>query len=339
MYQEGDNLSNPLDIILYHMDDGSNIDVLLGGEDMWITQKSLSILFGVNTQAISKHISNIYSEGELDETLTCSKMEQVQIEGNRQVKRTVDVYNLDMAISVGYRVNSQKATNFRIWATRILKEYTIKGFVLDDERLKKNSTLFDKDYFDELLERVRSIRSSERRIWQKITDIYAECSIDYDKASPTTRDFYSMIQNKFHYAITGQTAPEIIYSSADHEKPNMGLQTWKQAPDGAIRQSDVIVAKNYLSKDSIRRLERTVSGYFDYIEDRIESGHTFTMEQFAESVDRFLTFREFRILNGRGTISRDDAESKAKSEYAIYKQTQKYISDFDETTRKLQGGE
>lgn len=328
-------MTNPLDTIFYNLEDGSKVDIFLKNEDVWVTQKTMSALFGVKPQAITKHISNIYSEGELEHDSTCSKMEQVQMEGNRQVKRTVEVYSLDMIISVGYRVNSQKATNFRIWATKILKEFTIKGFVLDDERLKKNSDLFDQNYFDELLERVRSIRASERRIWQKITDVYAECSTDYDRDSKTTKDFYAMVQNKFHYAITGQTAPEIIYSSADHNERNMGLKTWKQAPDGAIRQTDVVVAKNYLSEDEIKKLERAVSSYFDYIERMIESNSTFTMEEFAKSVDAFLNFMEYRILSGKGTISRDKAESKAKLEYDIYKQNQKYLSDFDKSFKQL----
>ncbi|MBR4244264.1 MAG: virulence RhuM family protein [Candidatus Methanomethylophilaceae archaeon] len=270
---------------------------------------------------------------------TVQKIQTVRTEGGREVKRSLEYYNLDMIISVGYRVNSQKATNFRIWATKVLKEYAIKGFVLDDDRIKKNSELFDKNYFDELLERVRSIRASERRIWQKITDIYAECSTDYDRDSKTTKDFYAMVQNKFHYAITGQTAPEMIYNSADHNEKNMGLQTWKQGPEGAIRQSDVVVAKNYLSEKDIKRLERAVTGYFDYVEDLIENGHTFTMEEFAESVDRFLTFREFKILQGKGSISRDKAESKAIAEYNIYKKNQKYLSDFDRSARRLEGGD
>ncbi|MBR2255706.1 MAG: virulence RhuM family protein, partial [Candidatus Methanomethylophilaceae archaeon] len=291
-----------------------------------------------STQTISRHISNIYSEGELEREPTCTKNVQVQEEGGRLVKRTTDMYNLDMIISVGYRVNSQKATNFRIWATKILKEYTIKGYVLDDESLKKNSDHFDKEYFDELLERVRSIRASERRIWQKITDIYAECSVDYDKDSKTTKDFYALVQNKFHYAITGQTAPEIIYNSADHNERNMGLKTWKQSPDGAIRQADVVIAKNYLDEEEIRRLERAVSSYFDYIERLIESKNTFTMSDFAKSVDAFLNFMEYRILTGKGSVSRDAAESKAKSEYNIYKQNQKYISDFDKTVSRLNDG-
>ena len=332
-------MTSPLDIIFYHSDNGDEISVFLKDEDIWITQRSLSELFGVNSQAITKHISNIYSDGELERGPTCSKMEQVQIEGNRQVKRTVEVYNLDMIISVGYRVNSQKATNFRIWATKILKEYTIKGFAMDDERLKHNNNLFDRNFFDELLERVRSIRASERHIWQKITDIYAECSIDYDKDSKTTREFYAMIQNKFHYAITGQTAPEIIYSSADHNERNMGLKTWKNAPDGAIRQSDVVVAKNYLEEKEIKKLERAVTGYFDYIEDLIDNEETFTMEQFTESVDAFLNFRKYKILHDKGSVSRDKAESKARSEYDLYKSSQKYISDFDKSMKRLKDGD
>ena len=222
-------MKNPLDTILYKLDDGSEIGVILKDEDIWITQKALSALFGVSTQTISRHINNVYSDGELSRLSTCTKIVQVQNEGGRRVSREVEVFNLDVIISVGYRVNSQKATNFRIWATKVLREYTLKGFALDDDRLKKGAELFDKDYFDELLERVRSIRASERRIWQKITDIYAECSIDYDKDSKTTRDFYAMVQNKFHYAITGLTAPEIIYGTANHEETNMGLKTWKQA--------------------------------------------------------------------------------------------------------------
>ena len=322
-------MSNPLDSIIYLLDDGSSVNVIVRDEDIWISQKGMARLFDVNVPAISKHISNILSEGELEQGSTVSKMEIVQNESGRDVKRTIETYNLDMIISVGYRVNSQKATNFRIWATKVLKEYTIKGFAMDDERLKRASAPFDKDYFDELLERVRSIRASERRIWQKITDIYAECSIDYDRNSPTTRNFYAMVQNKFHYAITGQTAPEIIYSQADHTEDNMGLKTWKLAPDGAIRQSDVVVAKNYLGEKDIRRLERAVTGYFDYVEDLIESGQGFTMEQFAQSVDEFLNFRKYKILSGKGSVSRESAEAKAKSEYEMYKRTQKYISDFD----------
>lgn len=328
-------MSDPLDVLIYSIQSGDDIEVLLKDESIWATQLSISKLFGVDKGTVSRHIKNIYSDGELESGPTVAKIETVRSEGDREVKRTLEYYNLDMIISVGYRVNSQKATNFRIWATRILKEYTIKGFVLDDERLKKNSTLFDKDYFDELLERVRSIRASERRIWQKITDIYAECSTDYDKDSKTTKDFYAMVQNKFHYAITGQTAPEIIYNTADHNERNMGLHTWKLAPDGAIRQADIVIAKNYLSEDDIRRLERAVSSYFDYIERLIESKNTFTMEEFSRSVDAFLNFMEYRILTGKGTITRDKAESKAKLEYDIYKQNQRYLSDFDKSFGQL----
>ena len=248
-------------------------------------------------------------------------------------------YNLDAIISVGYRVNSRKATNFRIWATGILKEYMIKGFAIDDERLKQGKTAFGKDYFKELLERVRSIRASERRIWQQITDIFAECSIDYDKDSQITHDFYAMVQNKFHYAITGQTAAEIIDAKADHTKEHMGLFTWKNSPDGRILKSDVTVAKNYLNEKQIRQLERTVSGYFDYIEDLIERENTFTMAEFATSINEFLAFRKYDVLEGKGKISKKDADKKAAAEYDKFNKTQKITSDFDrEVKRLLQGG-
>lgn len=311
------------------------VNVILRNESVWITQKSMADLFGVNISNVSKHIENIYSEGELSRDSTFSKMEIVQSEGGRSVRRSVNCYNLDMIISVGYRVNSRRATNFRIWATKVLKEYMIKGFALDDERLKRGEELFDKDYFDELLERIRSIRASERRVWQKITDIFAECSIDYDKDSPTTREFYAMVQNKFHYAITGKTAAEIVYSSADHVSDHMGLRTWKNAPDGAIRRSDVTVAKNYLTEVQIRQLDRTVSGFFDYIEDLTERGIAFTMEDFSRSVNEFLEFRRYDVLEGKGTISRDAAEAKAVSEYNEYRKTQDYLSDFDKEVRRL----
>ena len=244
-------------------------------------------------------------------------------------------YNLDAIISVGYRVNSRRATHFRIWATGVLKEYMTKGFALDDDRLKQGQIAFGKDYFKELLERVRSIRASERRIWQQVTDIFAECSIDYDKDSPVTHDFYAMVQNKFHYAITGQTAAEIVYSSADHTKEHMGLTTWKNAPEGRILKSDVSVAKNYLSEKEIRQLERTVSGYFDYIEDLIERENTFTMEEFADSINKFLTFREYKILSGKGRISTKAASEKAAREYNVFNKTQKITSDFDREVKQL----
>ena len=323
------------EFLIYDSDDG-NIQVILRNETIWASQASLANLFGVDRSTISKHISNIYSEGELDCESTCAKYSQVQTEGERIVRRSVDYYSLDVIISVGYRVNSKKATNFRIWATRILKDYMVKGFAPPPPRLKYNSSLFDKDYFQELLERVRSIRASERRIWQKITDIFAECSIDYDRDSPVTKDFYAMIQNRFHYAITGKTAPEIIYERADHELDHMGLCTWKNAPEGSIRKADVTVAKNYLTEKQIRQLERTVSGYFDYIEDLIERGNTFTMEEFSTSVDAFLQFRKYEILKGKGRVSRDEAERKAISEYDLYKKSQKYISDFDKSIKILE---
>lgn len=312
------------------------VNVLIKDETIWLTQKSIAELFGVGVPAISKHLTNVYEEGELKSAATISKMETVQIEGSRHIKRIVDFYNLDAIISVGYRVNSQRATNFRIWATKVLKEYIRKGFVLDDDRLKQGQTLFGKDYFRELLERVRSIRASERRIWQQITDIFAECSIDYDKDSPVTKDFYTTIQNKFHYAITGHTAAEIVYDSADSKKEHMGLTTWKNAPDGRIRKSDVTIAKNYLDEKEIRRLERTVSGYFDYIEDLIERENTFTMEQFAASVNEFLSFRKYQILEGNGRVSHLTAKKKAEDEYDIFNKTQRYLSDFDKVVKSLE---
>lgn len=319
-------------------DEEVSISPVIKGESIWLTQKSMSELFGVNPQAITKHLQNIYNEGELEQAATCSKMEQVQDESGRVVRRETLFYNLDAIISVGYRVNSSRATHFRIWATKILKEYMIKGFVLDDDRLKQGEAAFGKDYFRELLERVRSIRASERRIWQQITDIFAECSIDYDKNSEITHDFYAMIQNKFHYAITGQTAAEIIDSHADHTKPNMGLTTWKNSPSGRILKSDVTVAKNYLDEKQIRRLERAITGFFDYIEDLIENEVTFTMEDFAKSVNEFLNFRRFNILEGKGRISKKDADKKAIAEYTVFNKTQMINSDFDKEVKRILEG-
>ena len=280
------------------------VEALLKDESIWMSAKSLSELFGRDKSTISRHIHNVFDEGELNREGVVATIATTASDGKTY---DVEYYNLDVIISIGYRINSKKATEFRIWATRILREYTIKGFVLDDERLKRNSGIFDRDYFDELLERVRSIRASERRIWQKITDIFAECSVDYDKDSPTTKEFYSMIQNRFHYAITGKTAPEIIYENANHEHDHMGLSTWKNAPDGSIRKSDVTIAKNYLTEKQIKQLERAVSGYFDYIEDLIDRGNTFSMEEFSTSVDAFLQVRQYDILKGRGNVSRSEA--------------------------------
>lgn len=327
---------NELQFVLYSIDqEDIKVKVAIKDETIWVTQRGMAELFDVNVSAVSKHLANIYAEGELSQTATVSKMEIVQTEGTRQVTRLIDFYNLDAIISVGYRVNSHRATQFRIWATSVLKEFIKKGFVLDDERLKQGETVFGKDYFRELLERVRSIRASERRIWQQITDIFAECSIDYDKNSPVTQEFYATVQNKFHYAITGQTAAEIVYSKADSSKENMGLTTWKNSPDGRILKSDVTIAKNYLDEKQIRRLERTVSGFFDYVEDLIEDNHTFTMQQFADSINAFLEFRQYKILQGKGTVSKLDAERKATSEYDVFNKTQQITSDFDQEVKKL----
>ena len=321
-------------IILYEMENHQEtVSVTFKDETFWLTQKAMSELFGVGVPAISKHLNNIFIDGELNESSVISKMETTARDG--KVYNT-NFYNLDAIIAVGYRVNSKQATRFRQWATATLKEYITKGFVLNDDMLK-NGKPFGKDYFKELLERVRSIRASERRIYQQITDIYAECSIDYDRQSPTTNDFYAMIQNKFHYAITGKTAAEIIYSNTDHTKDHMGLTTWKNAPDGRILKKDVSVAKNYLSQDQIRRLERTVSGYFDYIEDLIERENTFTMEEFANSVNAFLAFRKYDILHDKGKISNKAAVNKANEEFDVYNKNQKIFSDFDREIKKLNG--
>ena len=281
-------MSQEIQFILYNLpEENGKVQVIIRDETLWCTQKAMAQLFGVDRTVISKHLKNIFESSELQQDSVCAKFAHTAEDG--KIYNT-QFYNLDAVISVGYRVNSLQATRFRQWATKILNEYIKKGFALDDERLKQGTAVFGKDYFRELLERVRSIRTSERRIWQQITDIYAECSIDYDKNSPTTHDFYAMIQNRFHYAITGQTAAEIIYTKADHTQEHMGLTTWKNAPDGRILKSDVSIAKNYLQENEIRRLERAVTGYFDYIEDLIERENTFNMEQFAASVNEFLTF-------------------------------------------------
>ena len=335
-------MNNQLNFLIYNTpEENISINAVVKEETIWLTQKAMSELFDVEVPAISKHLSNIFSEGELQPEATVSKMETVQEEGNRNVKRIRDFYNLDAIISVGYRVNSRKATNFRIWATGILKEYMTKGFAMDDERLKQGKTAFGKDYFKELLERVRSIRTSERRIWLQITDIFQECSIDYDNNAEVTHEFYAMVQNKFHYAITGKTAAEIIDASADKTKENMGLTTWKNAPEGRILKSDVTVGKNYLEEKQIRQLERAVTGYFDYIEDLIEREKTFTMTEFAVSINEFLIFRKYDILEGKGRISKKQADEKAKEEYDEFNKTQKINSDFDKQVKKLveKGGE
>lgn len=333
-----DNYLQKTEFLLFQSQDGEDearIQVAVKDETIWLTQKGMADLFGVGVPAVAKHLENIYQDAELQRDATISILEMVRQEGSRSVSRKVMFYNLDAIISVGYRVNSRRATQFRIWATGVLKEYMRKGFALDDERLKQGRAVFGKDYFRELLERVRSIRASERRIWQQITDIFAECAIDYDRGSEAASDFYAMVQNKFHYAITGQTAAEIIISRADHSKENMGLETWKHAPDGRILKSDVTVAKNYLPEKEIRRLERAVTGFFDYIEDLIERENTFTMEQFASSVDEFLHFRRYQILPDKGKVKKADAERYAKGEYDIFNRTQPIESDFDREVKKL----
>ena len=332
-------MSSEFHFLMYRSaEDDISGNAVVRDESIWLTQKGMAELFDVDKSTVSRHLKNIFEEGELNEEVVVAKIatttQHGAIEGKTQSNLT-QFYNLDAIISVGYRVNSRRATQFRIWATGVLKEYMIKGFAMDDERLKQGKTAFGKDYFRELLERVRSIRASERRIWQQITDIFAECSIDYDKKSPVTQEFYAMVQNKFHYAITGQTAAEIVYSHADSTKDHMGLTTWKHAPEGRVLKSDVTVAKNYLDEKQIRQLERTVTGYFDYIEDLIERENTFTMEEFATSVNEFLAFRKYEILSGKGRISKQAAEEKASAEYAIFNKTQKITSDFDHEVKRM----
>lgn len=320
------------DFLLYSAPDGkTKIEVFLHDETVWLPQKKIAELFGVDRSVITKHIKNIFEAAELKEDSVCAKIAHTAADGK---KYATTFYNLDMIISVGYRVNSAKATRFRIWATERLREFIIKGFILDDDRLK-NGRYFGKDYFRELLERVRSIRASERRIWQQITDIFAECSIDYDRNSDITRDFYATVQNKFHYAITGQTAAEIIYNTADAAKPLMGLKTFKNAPDGRVLKSDTVIAKNYLTEDEIKRLERAIGSFFDYIERIIENRNAFTMAQFADSVNKFLSFNEYRVLSGNGSVSHEKAVKKAFSEYDVFNKTQKIESDFDRQIKRL----
>ena len=322
--------------LIYQNPNGEvRVDVFIQNETFWLTQKAMAVLFDTTPQNITIHLKNIYDSGELIEEATCKEFLQVQKEGVRMVERNQKFYNLDAIISVGYRVNSAKATQFRIWATQTLKEFIIKGFVMDDERLKQGQTVFGKDYFKELLQRIRSIRSSERRIYQQVTDIFAECSIDYDRNSDITKNFYATVQNKFHFAITGKTAAEIIYQKANGEEENMGLTTWKHSPEGRILKSDVVVAKNYLSEKEIQQLERTVTGYFDYIEGLIERENTFTMEALAKSVNRFLDFNEYKILEGKGKFAKIVADKKAVSEYETFNKTQKIVSDFDKEIKKL----
>ena len=332
-------MENEFRFLIYRSaEEDVSVDALVKDETIWLTQKGMAELFDVDKSTISRHLKNIFAEGELSESVVVAKIATTTQHGAMPGKtqtQASNFYNLDAIIPVGYRVNSMRATHFRIWVTGVLKEYMIKGFALDDERLKQGKTAFGKDYFKELLERVRSIRASERRIWQQITDIFAECSIDYDKHAAITQQFYAMVQNKFHYAIVGETAAEIVYHRADHTKENMGLTTWKNAPEGRILKSDVSIAKNYLDEKQIRQLERTVSGYFDYIEDLIERENTFTMEEFADSINAFLSFRRYEILKDKGRISARSAKEKASSEYDIFNKTQQITSDFDKEIQKM----
>ena len=332
-------MNTELQFLLYDdPSENSNINVVVKDDTIWATQKTIAELYDVHPSSVARHLGNIYEEKELEESSTIANFAIVVNRGFRgAVKEDMSFYNLDAIISVGYRVNSRKATRFRQWATRTLNEYIRKGFVMDDERLKQGKTAFGKDYFRELLERVRSIRASERRIWQQITDIFAECSIDYDRESQACRNFYAMVQNRFHFAITGKTAAEIVYDSADHTKEHMGLLTWKNAPEGRILKSDVTVAKNYLDEKQIRRLERAVTGFFDYIEDLVERENTFNMAQFAESVNEFLAFRRYELLPDKGRISHAQAEARAHAEYEVFNKTQLIDSDFDKLIRRTRG--
>ena len=328
--------------ILLYSNDGVKefVSVVFKDETFWLTQKAMGELFDVKTPAISKHLQNIYEEGELDRDATVSKMETVQDEGVRTVHRMVDFYNLDAIIAVGYRVNSKKATRFRQWATKTLKEYITKGFVLNDE-LMKNGRPFGKDYFDELLERIREIRASERRAYQKIADIFEQCSYDYDKDSETTKAFYAFVQNKLHFAVTGQTAAELIAGRATPDSPTMGLTTWKGAPDGKILKSDILIAKNYLNEKEIARLNRLVTMFIDYAELMAEDEQLMSMKDWLSETDRFLTNNRRKVLEGKGRISREAAEKKVSDIYAEFrkKQDADYISEFDRQTAKYLKGE
>lgn len=337
----GNDLANRGEILLYSDDSGKEfINVVFEDETFWLTQKAMAELFDVNVPAVSKHLQNIYEENELTRDATISKMETVQQEGERQVKRMVDFYNLDAIIAVGYRVNSKKATRFRQWATKTLKEYIQKGFVLNDEMMK-NGRPFGRDYFDELLERIREIRASERRAYQKIADVFEQCSYDYDKNSETTKAFYAFVQNKLHYAVTGKTAAELISQRATLDSPTMGLTTWKGAPDGKILKSDTLVAKNYLNQKELSRLNRLVTMFIDYAELMAEDEQLMSMQDWLKETDRFLTNNRRQVLDGKGHISREAAVKQVSGIYEEFRKRQDadYISEFDRQTEKYLKGE
>lgn len=333
-----DKRENRSDFILYTSPDGDiNVEVTIDDETVWLTQKAMAHLFGVDRSVITKHLQNVYNEGELDKKASSAKFAQVRMEGDREVTRKVEFYNLDAIISVGYRVNSSEATQFRIWATRVLREYILKGFALDDERLKQGNRIFGKDYFDELLERIREIRASERRFYQKITDIYSEASIDYDPKAKITRTFFQKVQNKLHWAITNQTAAEIIKDRADAKKKNMGLKTWKNAPDGKVLKSDTEIAKNYLDEDEISELNRIVSMYLDYAENQAKRQIPMKMRDWVERLDAFLKFNDYQVLDNPGKVSSKVAKKLAAKEYSKFRvvQDQEFESDFDKEVKKM----
>lgn len=332
-----ENKHNASDIILYSSPGGNiKVEVMYSGETFWLTQKRMAELFGVEVPAISKHLANIFESGELAQEATVSILEIVQKEGSRDVTRKMEFYNLDAIIAVGYRVNSKEATQFRIWATKTLREFIIKGFVLDDERLKQGKR-FGKDYFDELLERIREIRASERRFYQKITDIYEQCSMDYKKEADITQTFFKTVQNKLHWAITGKTAAQIIAERAKASEPNMGLQTWKNAPTGKIMKTDVSIAKNYLIEKEIKELERVVTMYLDYAENQAAREIPMKMADWVQKMDAFLQFNEYKILKDAGKVSHEVAKKLAEKEYERYRviQDQSFESDFDKEVKKL----
>lgn len=334
-------IANRGEVLLYSDESGKEyVSVVFKDETFWLTQKAMAELFNVNVPAVSKHLQNIYEEGELERDSTISKMETVQQEGERQVRRTVDHYNLDAIIAVGYRVNSKKATRFRQWATKTLREYIQKGFVINDEMMK-NGRPFGRDYFDELLERIREIRASERRAYQKIADVFEQCSYDYDKNSETTKAFYAFVQNKLHYAVTGKTAAELISERATPDSPTMGLTTWKGAPDGKILKSDTLIAKNYLNEKEVTRLNRLVTMFIDYAELMAEDEQPMSMQDWLNETDRFLTNNRRRVLDGKGHVSREAAAKKVSGIYEEFrkKQDAEYISEFDREFEKYLKGE